>query len=412
MTSNRWKALGACAALIIAFSVGLYTGVAQHVANTVSAQTSVTLDLDGSAPPSGVDLSELWKAWSLLQENYVPTHASSTVPTQQQQLYGAISGLTASYGDPYTVFFPPADATEFEQDIAGAFGGVGMEVDNDANGNVVVIAPLKDSPAEKAGILSGDIVLAIDATSTQGMTSDEAVQLIRGPVGSAVKLTIQRSGQTKPLVISIVRDTINIPVINDYKRSDGIYVIELYSFSANSADLFRTALRDFMESGSNKLVFDVRGNPGGYLEAAVDIASYFLPVGDTVVTEDFKGKQPNIVDRSLGYNVFAGKNLKMAILIDQGSASASEILSGALQQQGVAKLIGTRSFGKGSVQQLMDLGDGAELKITIARWLTPNGSSISDGGLTPDIFATTTQDDIAAGRDPQMDAAVQWLDSQ
>ncbi len=213
MTSNRWKALGACAALIIAFSVGLYTGVAQHVANTVSAQTSVTLDLDGSAPPSGVDLSELWKAWSLLQENYVPTHASSTVPTQQQQLYGAISGLTASYGDPYTVFFPPADATEFEQDIAGAFGGVGMEVDNDANGNVVVIAPLKDSPAEKAGILSGDIVLAIDATSTQGMTSDEAVQLIRGPVGSAVKLTIQRSGQTKPLVISIVRDTINIPVL-------------------------------------------------------------------------------------------------------------------------------------------------------------------------------------------------------
>ncbi len=189
-------------------------------------------------------------------------------------------------------------------------------------------------------------------------------------------------------------------------------MIELYSFSANSADLFRTALRDFMESGSNKLVFDVRGNPGGYLEAAVDIASYFLPVGDTVVTEDFKGKQPNIVDRSLGYNVFAGKNLKMAILIDQGSASASEILSGALQQQGVAKLIGTRSFGKGSVQQLMDLGDGAELKITIARWLTPNGSSISDGGLTPDIFATTTQDDIAAGRDPQMDAAVQWLDSQ
>lgn len=412
MTSNRWKALGVVVIVAVAFSAGLYTGVAQHVANTVSAQTTATFNLDANTPPSDVDLSPLWKAWNLLNDNYVPTHASSTVPTSQEQLYGAISGLTASFGDPYTVFFPPADATVFQQDISGSFGGVGMEVDNDTQGNVVVIAPLKDSPSEKAGILAGDQILAIDGTSTEGMTSDDAVKLIRGPIGTTVKITVARAGQPKPLVIPIVRDTINIPVIKDYQQSPGIYEIDLYSFSANSADLFRTALRNFMQSGDTKLIFDLRGNPGGYLEAAVDIASYFLPVGDTVVSEDFKGKQPTIVDRSVGYNVFANKKLSMAILIDRGSASASEILSGALQQHGVAKLVGTRSFGKGSVQQLMDIGGGAELKITIARWLTPNGSSISDGGLTPDIFATTTTDDIAAGKDPQKAAAVLWLSQQ
>jgi carboxyl-terminal processing protease len=167
-----------------------------------------------------------------------------------------------------------------------------------------------------------------------------------------------------------------------------------------------------MQSGSNKLVLDLRGNPGGYLEAAVQMASYFLPVGETVVTEDYKGKQANNVHRSLGYNVFKDRNLKMVVLINQGSASASEILAGALQQNDVATLVGTRSFGKGSVQQLIELGGGAELKVTIARWLTPNGQSISDGGLHADIEVARTADDIAAGKDPQKDAALEWLRKQ
>ncbi|HVZ75702.1 MAG TPA: S41 family peptidase [Candidatus Paceibacterota bacterium] len=412
MSKNKLWALGAVVALLVAFGAGLYTGVAQNLSHTVFAQTTSTIDLSGNQPPSDVDISALWKAWNILKENYVPTHASSTIPTDQQQLYGAIAGLTASYGDPYTVFFPPADAAVFNEDVNGSFGGVGMQLDNDANGNLVVVAPLKDSPAQKAGILSGDFILAVDGTSTVGMVADDAVKLIRGPVGTSVKLSVLHASTTKPVDISIVRDTINIPIINNYERSDGIYVIELYSFSANSADLFRTALRDFMNSGSTRLILDLRGNPGGYLDAAVDMASYFLPVGDTVVTEDFRGKQDPIVHRSVGYNVFADKNLKMAILVDQGSASASEILSGALQQHNVAKLVGTRTFGKGSVQQLVDLGGGAELKVTIARWLTPNGSSISDGGLQPDIQATTTAELQAQGQDPQTDAAVKYLLSQ
>ena len=282
-------------------------------------------------------------------------------------------------------------------------------LDLNKGGELIVVAPLKDSPAETAGMRSGDIVIAINGTSTQGMTVEKAVSLIRGKKDTTVTLTVRRDGVAKPFDVSIVRDTINIPEIKTYKRSDGIFVMQLYQFSANSADLFRVGLKEFIQSGSNKLIFDVRGNPGGYLDAAVQMASYFLPVGDTVVTEDFKGKQENQSHRSLGYNVFAGKNLKMAILADQGSASASEILAGALQQHGVAKLVGTRTFGKGSVQQLIDIGGGAQLKVTVARWLTPNGSSISDGGLKPDINATTTVEDIKAGKDPQMDAAAAYL---
>jgi len=357
-------------------------------------------------------MSQFWHAWQLLSDNFVETHASTTIPTDQQKVYGAISGLTASYGDPYTVFFPPAQASIFQSQVTGAFEGVGMQMDADDQGNLVVTAPLKGSPAEKAGILSGDIILGIDATSTAGMNVDQAVAFIRGPKGTSVKLTIERKGVPQPIIINVTRDIINIPEINEYARADGIYVIQLYTFTADSADLFRNALRDFEESGDTKLIFDLRGNPGGYLDAAVQMASYFLPVGDVVVTEDFEGKQDNVVNRSLGYNVFANKKLSMAILIDQGSASASEILSGALQQHGVAKLVGTRSFGKGSVQQLMDLGNGAELKVTIARWLTPNGDSISGNGLTPDINATTTAADTDAGKDPTMDAAASWLSTQ
>ncbi len=408
MTRTKWKAAGAVFGIIVVFGGGFLLGASRSLQSAANAQT--TSIIGSSTQPTDVDMGQFWTAYHLLNDNFVVTHASSTFPTTQKQVYGAIAGLTASFGDPYTTFFPPADAKVFQEDIAGSFGGVGMQIDNDSQGNVVVVAPLKDSPAQKAGVLAGDIVIAIGATSTLGMTVEEAVQLIRGPIGSTVTIQVVRKDTPKPIDISIVRDTINIPIIKTTKLDNGVFDIELYSFSENSADLFRNALREFIQSGDHKLLLDLRGNPGGYLDAAVNMASYFLPPGTTIVTEDFKGKQENITHRSLGYNVFASDpNFKMAILIDQGSASASEILSGALQQNNVAKLVGTRSFGKGSVQQLMDLGGGAELKVTIARWLTPNGSSISDGGLHPNIEATTSIELIKQKLDPQKDAAVKYL---
>ena len=411
-------AAGTLLALLLAFGVGVSIGISERLQSTASAAqftipgTSITLGGSTSgAQPSDLDFSKFWEAWGLLDQNFVQTHASNTIPTYQERVYGAIAGLTDSYGDPYTVFFPPAEAKQFNEDIAGAFGGVGMEL-GERNGSLTVISPLKGSPAEAAGIRSGDIVVGVDGKPTEKMAVDQAVKIIRGEVGTTVTLTLRRAGEAAPLTVKVVRQTIQVPIIKSYRRSDGIFVIELYSFSQNSAELFRQALRQYFESGSTKLILDLRGNPGGYLEAAVQMASYFLPVGDVVVTEDFGGKQPNTSSRSLGYNVFANKKLSMAVLVDQGSASASEILAGALSQHGVAKLIGTRTFGKGSVQQLMDLGGGAELKITIAKWLTPDGTSISDGGLHPDIAAERTVEDFAAGKDPQKDAAVAWLITQ
>lgn len=398
-------------AIAVAFGGGIYAGVSEKQHNLAAAADTngVTVTING-IPGAGVDMTQFWAAYKLLNENFVVTHASSSFPSTQKQIYGAIQGLTASFGDPYTSFFPPADAQIFQEDINGSFGGVGMQIDNNAEGALVVVSPLKDTPAARAGIHSGDVLLKIGTTTTDGLSVEDAVKIIRGPKGSTIELTIARAGESKPLVIPVVRDTINIPTIKSYKRDDGVFVIELYSFSQNSADLFRDALRQFVQSGSSKLLFDLRGNPGGYLDSAVAMASYFLPVGDVIVTEDFKGKQENQSHRSVGYNVFQGNpNFKMAILVDQGSASASEILAGALSQHGVAKLVGTRTFGKGSVQQLMDLGNGAELKITIARWLTPNGSSISDGGLQADIKADRTAADVKAGKDPQTDAAVKYL---
>jgi carboxyl-terminal processing protease len=415
---NRTKlfAGGFLAALFFAFGIGLFVGVSERIDRTALAATftipgtSISL-FGGASQPSDVDLNKLWLAWNLLEQNFVQTHGSSTLPTDVEKVYGAISGLADSYGDQYTVFMPPTEAKQFNDDIKGEFGGVGMEL-GERNGSLTVVAPLKGSPAETAGIRAGDIVLAVNEKATEQMAVDAAVKLIRGEVGTKVTLILKRAGTQEPLTITVTRQIIKIPVINAYARQDGIFVIELYSFSENSVDLFRGALRQYFESGSTKLILDLRGNPGGYLEAAVQMSSYFLPAGETVVSENYGGKAADRVHRSLGYNVFQNKKLSMAILVDQGSASASEILAGALNQHGVAKLIGTRTFGKGSVQQLLQLGDGAQLKVTIAKWVTPNGSSISDGGLKPDIEVERTAEQYKEGKDPQKDAAISWLITQ
>ncbi len=415
MLFRRLQTIAAGVSLVFVFIAGVWVGVTQHTSRAETATSSdvPTLRVDLSQTVTGdIDMAKFWRAWQYLESDFVQTHASGTVPTPEERLEGAIAGLTASYGDPYTVYFPKQEAQLFNDDVKGSFSGVGMEIDNNTEGELVVVSPLKGSPAERAGILSGDRVVAVDSTSTVSMRSEDAIKIIRGEKGTMVKLTIIRKGVDTPLVIEIIRDTINLPIINAFKRPDGIFVIELYSFSANSTGMFRDALRQFVQSGSHKLILDVRGNPGGYLDAAVNMASYFLPVGEAVVTEDYKGKQENVVHRSFGYNAFANdKYFRMVVLTDQGSASASEILAGALQQHNIAKILGTRTFGKGSVQEVLDLGDGSEIKITVARWLTPNGTSISDGGLTPDIEVKRTPEDRTKGIDPQTEAAVKYLQS-
>lgn len=385
------------------FGGGMYFGEKR-------AQTPIIKDfpvINAENSDVSADFSVFWQAWNTLNKKYVPTHSTST-PSDQEKIYGAIKGLADSYGDPYTIFFPPVESAAFKTEIKGNFEGVGMEVGM-KDGVITIIAPLKDTPAARAGILSGDKLLKIDDISTAGLSIDEAVRLIRGKRGTVVRLNILHLDAKQPEEIKVTRDTINIPTLDDSMRKDGVYVIRLYSFSENSAALFRNAIQRFYESGADKLVLDLRGNPGGYLEAAVDMASWFLPKGKIVVKEDSGGNGEDQILVSAGYDVFKDRNLGMVILVDGGSASASEILAGALVEHGVAKIVGVKTFGKGSVQELMPLTSDTSLKITVARWMTPNGVSISQQGLTPDVIVPITPEEIQAGKDPQMDKAAEML---
>ncbi len=383
----------------VVFGSGFYFG-------KQSSSDTKEISLANTNLPPGVetDFDSFWKAWSVLDEKFV---SKNKMPTDQEKVYGAIAGLTESFGDPYTVFFPPVESKAFAEDIKGEFGGVGMEIGL-RDEVITVVSPLKDSPAERAGIRAGDKIFKIDDKPTSEMTVDAAVKLIRGEKGTSVKLSIFRNGDAKPTEISVVRDTINIPTIKTNLRKDGIFVISLYSFSENSPALFTKALREFITSGSDKLILDLRGNPGGYLEASVDMASWFLPAGKVIVREDFGKKQKEEVYRSRGYDIFSDK-LKMVILINRGSASASEILTGALSEHGKAIVVGERSFGKGSVQELVKITEDTSLKVTIARWLTPNGVSISEGGITPEFVATSSEKDLKDGIDTQLEKAVEIL---
>lgn len=384
-----------------------------HIGSSKNSSVPITVE--------EADLAPFWNAWKIVEEKYV----DSSKIEEKNMVYGAISGLLRSLKDPYSVFFTPEELKEFEIEINGEFQGVGMEVGIRKN-ILTVIAPLKGTPAEKAGVQAGDKILRIDDTSTSDISVEEAVRLIRGPKGTEVKLTVFRNGDDETKLITIARDFIKIPVLDTETQSSqknasaivgekqksqdqekDVFVIKLYNFGNDSTTSFRKALRDFINSGKPKLVIDLRNNPGGFLEASVDIASWFLRQGETVVIEDYGKKFPQKIHRSKGYDIF--KNLPMVVLVNKGSASASEILAGALQDHGIAKIVGEKTFGKGSVQELIPLTSDTSIKITVAKWLTPKGQSISEGGLTPDFIVEAKQEDKEKVKDLVMEKALELL---
>jgi carboxyl-terminal processing protease len=361
------------------------------------------------------DFEAFWKAWKLLQDNYEETNnvlattssstAQNTPITEQDKVWGAIKGLAASYNDPYTMFFDPEETKAFNDVVRGEFEGVGMEVSL-KEGILTVVAPLKNTPADKAGIKPGDKIIKINGTSSEGMSIEKAISLIKGKKGTVVELTIVREKTKDPIILKITRDKIVSPVI-ETSTKNGVFVITIYSFAENSPRLFQEAILKFKNSGNKYLVIDLRNNPGGYLDAAVSMTSWFLPEGTPVVRETRKNKDEKIY-RSYGYDIFP-KDFKMVILINGGSASASEIMAGALSEHGKATLVGEKTFGKGTVQQLIPVTDDTSIKVTIAQWLTPSGATITHNGIKPGVLVTATKEDTAAKRDPQMNKAVEIL---
>ncbi|MDP2934564.1 MAG: S41 family peptidase [bacterium] len=356
--------------------------------------------------PTAIDFSLFWDALSKIEERYV----NSDKIDYQKMLYGAISGMVESLGDDYTIFMPPEKTDSFVKSVSGkdSFEGVGMELGIKSK-VLTVVTPIEGTPAYRAGIKAGDKILKIGDKTTEGMTTEEAVSLIRGEKGTQVNLTIIRKNLDKPKEYTLTRDTIEVPVIRWEILENDIAYIKIYQFTANLPSKFEDIVTQLLRDNAKKIIVDVRNNPGGYLETAVDVASWFLPENEVVVREEFKNGEKNEY-KSEGYKSL--QNFKTVVLVNGGSASASEILAGALRDIKGIKLIGEKTFGKGSVQTLENFRDDSSLKITIAKWFTPSGVSIADEGLKPDVEVELTEDDASNDRDPQLDKAIEILNEK
>ena len=361
--------------------------------------------------PGEIDFSLFWDTYNKLKENFISPEKIDS----QKIIYGAISGMTKTLDDPYTDFFDPDEAQRFQQDLSGSFEGIGVEVGL-KKGQLTVIAPLKGTPGQKAGLKAGDLILKINDKSAYDMTTEEAVRLIRGAKGTDVVLTISRTNWDKPSDIKITRDVIKIEAMEwELLASTGeaggkegnIAYVRIHQFNESLLFDFKKAAFEILAGPAQKIVLDLRNNPGGYLEVGQALAGWFLEKGEIVIIEDFgKGKEQKSF-KAEGSASFS--NYPIVVLINQGTASASEIVAGALRDNRNVKLIGVKSFGKGSVQEVINLRGGSFLKITVAKWLTPKGHSISELGLDPDIKIEITDKDAEQKIDPQLDKALEII---
>jgi carboxyl-terminal processing protease len=351
--------------------------------------------------PKDVDFSVFWTAWDLLHSKYVDKSKLDT----QNLVFGAIDGMVKAVGDPYTVFFRPKESKEFNEQISGSFSGIGIEIGL-KDDVLTVIAPIKNTPAARAGLLAGDKILKIDDKKTEGMKLDEAVSLIRGPKGTSVKLTILREKAKETKEVTIIRDIIKIPAVEWKLLGEDTAYIEIFTFNKNVDSEFEKAAREIAESKAKRIILDLRDNPGGLLDSAINIAGYFLDADKVVAIERFGDGREEQFKTQPNARL---KNYPVVVLINKGSASASEILAGALKDNRGVLIIGETSFGKGSVQEMADLPQKTSLKITVAKWLTPSGKSIDENGIKPDVEAKMTENDIKEGKDPQLDKALEII---
>lgn len=400
-TKHRRKSAGLAIVSLVAgllvFGAGLAVG-----RGDLRLQSNVQTNLASKDLPSNLDYTSVEQVYDLLKKDFDGQLSSDKL------LDGLKAGLVDASGDPYTEYFSPKDAKTFNDALSGTFTGIGAELGTNSDNQIVIVSPLSGYPADKAGLHTKDVITAIDGQSTSGLSVDKAVQKIRGPADTKVTLSISRNGG-KPFDIGITRAKIDIPSVESHVDGN-IGYMKINQFNQDTADLARKAAQDFVAKNVVKgVVLDLRSNPGGYLSGAVDVSSLWLPEGKTVVQEK-RGSQIISTEYSRGASPLNG--VPTVVLINGGSASASEITAGGLHDNGVATLVGTKSFGKGSVQQVETLANGGELKITIARWYTPKGANIDKQGIAPDTIVDISDEQAKAGQDPQKDKAYAILQSK
>lgn len=351
---------------------------------------------------NNLDFNLYWEVWDNVKANYVDKIKIS----DKELFYGSLRGIAESTGDPYTVFMDPGETKEFTDDLAGTFEGIGAEIGM-RDDITTVVTPLDETPAKKAGLLPGDKIYAVNGEATIGLSVSEVVKKIRGPKDTKVKLTIIRDSG-KPFDVEITRGVIVVKSVKTEMRSDGVYLIRISNFNDDTYTLFLAAVDDILMKKPKGIILDLRNNPGGYLDTSIRIASEWIEDGPVVVEQLNDNRRNEYPAEGLARL----KDYKTVVLVNGGSASASEILAGALRDYKKATLIGETTFGKGSVQALRDLSDGSTLKITIAKWLTPAGDFINEKGIEPEIKVELTIDDINKNKDPQMDKAFEILKKQ
>jgi len=351
--------------------------------------------------PEAVDFSLFWDAWGVVQEKYAGGELD-----EQAMVFGAVRGMVEALGDPYTVFMDPKENKRFKDDISGSFEGVGMEI-GIRDRELQVISPLKGTPAMEAGLRPGDTIVTVDGTFTRTLTLQEAVSLIRGPRGSVVTLGIVRDDWSEPKDFDITRAVIEIPSLEWELLGGNTAYVALFQFSDQASQTFAQAANAILISEADRIILDLRNNPGGFLEVSVEIAGWFLERGQTVVIEDFGKEGEERLYKAQGNGKLS--SYPLVILMNEGSASASEILAGALRDHKGAPLVGEKSFGKGSVQELASLKGSSALKVTVAKWLTPFRNHIDEIGLEPDYAVELTQEDIEQELDPQLDFALELV---
>jgi carboxyl-terminal processing protease len=382
-----------------------------YIARATQAATWVPSVATNAAPPSPQitfsdenvppEFNVFWEAWAFIEQEFY-----GEIPSEQDRVYGAIRGMVNTYADENTAFIEPSRAAIFREDVSGSFEGIGAAVRMDEMGRLVIAEPFAGRPAAEAGLVRGDIVLAVDDVSLQGLSLYEAIGLIRGPAGTTVLLTIFREGADEPFDVPVVRARIELEVVEWERREGDIGYVQLTEFSRGATGKMAEAIKALREEGPLKgLILDLRDNPGGLLDESIFVSSQFVSEG-VITIERLKGDKDQVFEAQPGG---VAVDVPLVVLVNRGSASASEIVAGAIQESGRGTILGEQTFGKGTVQIPHTLSDGSELRVTIAEWLTPSGKQISGEGIVPDVYVERTQEDFVEGRDPQLERALEYL---